>query len=140
MVCERCQGEGWLHRMVDGHKVYGRPFETSCSRVCPSCSGKGHNVHDMISKGRGPDMKAVSLYRRNPSGERNGMAKLTWETVRAIRAERSKSGASSAELAEMFNTSRQSISGIVFNHTWKEALIEPVSADHQSPTLEPKPD
>jgi ribosome-binding protein aMBF1 (putative translation factor) len=85
-------------------------------------------------------MKAVSLYRRNPSGERNGMAKLTWETVRAIRAERSKSGASSAELAEMFNTSRQSISGIVFNHTWKEALIEPVSADHQSPTLEPKPD
>jgi DnaJ-class molecular chaperone len=42
MVCERCQGEGWLHRMVDGHKVYGRPFETSCSRVCPSCSGKGH--------------------------------------------------------------------------------------------------
>jgi len=87
------------------------------------------NILDMIAKGRGPDMKAVSTRRRNPAGERNGMAKLTWETVRAIRAERSKVGASSAELAELFNIPRQTISGIIFGRRWKEAPIEPVSPD-----------
>ena len=53
--------------------------------------------------------------------ERNGMAKLKWDWVRAIRKERSESGLSFAKLALKFNTTSGNISNIVNNKAWRES-------------------
>jgi hypothetical protein len=77
------------------------------------------NVADKIEKGRGPDMKAVSLYRQNPAGERNGMAKLTDKEVLEIRAIFAYGVTTLQELADQFNSSVCNIARIVKRRTWR---------------------
>ena len=93
----------------------------------PPCCNPDHlflgtdadNVADKISKGRGPDMKAVSLYRQNPAGERNGMAKLTDKDVLEIRAIFAYGAPPLGELADQFNSSVCNIARIVKRRTWR---------------------
>ena len=93
----------------------------------PPCCNPDHlflgkdadNIADKISKGRGPDMKAVSLYRQNPAGERNGMAKLTDKEVKEIREIFAHGVPSLSELAEQFNSSVCNIARIVKRRTWR---------------------
>lgn len=77
----------------------------------------GDNAADKISKGRGPDMKEVSLYRRNPVGERNGRAKLTETQTRQILSDSVNGDFQS--LAHQFDVSWATIYSIARRKTWK---------------------
>lgn len=68
-------------------------------------------------------MKAVSLYRLNPVGERNGRALLTWEIVRLIRSDRDSLKLSLSVLAKKYDTSIRTVSRIINNKNWKEENI-----------------
>jgi hypothetical protein len=63
------------------------------------------NMRDMFSKGR----------RRPPTGERNGRAKLTAETVQAIRA----ATGLQREIAARFGVSRPTVSHIKLGYKWR---------------------
>lgn len=78
------------------------------------------NVADKVAKGRGPDMKFVSTYRLNPAGDRNGMAKLSWSEVRAIRTEYASGGTSYEKLAKKYSINATNIYRIIKNLGWKE--------------------
>lgn len=65
-------------------------------------------------------MREVAKTRRNPVGERNGMAYHKWEWVRAIRRERAELGTSYNKLALKYNTTCGYISRIINNQCWKE--------------------
>lgn len=78
------------------------------------------NVKDKMDKGRGPDMKEVSKYRRNPAGERNGRAVHRWETIEEIR-QLHASGRSCNNIAQEFGFSSGYISRIVRRIIWKES-------------------
>jgi len=41
MICNRCDGTGWIREMRDDSRRYGKPQMNSYSRVCPKCNGKG---------------------------------------------------------------------------------------------------
>lgn len=69
---------------------------------------KSENAHDKIAHGTSPD------------GERNPMAKLTWQQVRAIRAAHC-SGTMQRRLAEQFGVSKMTVSRIVRGMSWREA-------------------
>jgi transcriptional regulator with XRE-family HTH domain len=60
---------------------------------------------DMFSKGR----------RRPPTGERNGRAKLTAETVQAIRA----AAGLHREIAARFGVNRRTVSAIKLGYRWR---------------------
>jgi hypothetical protein len=55
----------------------------------------------------------------SPAGERNGMARLTWDSVRAIRAE-AASGVRQFELARKYGASPMAISRVVRRESWTE--------------------
>jgi hypothetical protein len=105
----------------EGMQVLHHCDNPPCCRVSHLFLGTdADNVADKIAKGRGPDMKAVSLYRQNPVGERNGRAILTWEIVRAIRDDRVSLGLSLSVLAKKYDTSVRTVSRIINNKNWKE--------------------
>lgn len=81
---------------------------------------QGDNVRDMMAKGRGPNMRLVSLTRRNPSGERNGMAKHTWEEIREIRVAYATGIFSMTRLAKKYNTNSGWICNVINHVYWKE--------------------
>lgn len=58
---------------------------------------------------------------RQPRGEQNGKAKLTWPQVRAIRRAYATGRYSQHTLAQMFNIGRTQVHNIVTNKQWKEA-------------------
>lgn len=70
------------------------------------------NQKDMAAKGRGSGGRA--------RGERNGLAKLTAEDVRIIRAELRR-GALQRELAERYGVDQTNISAIKLGKTWAES-------------------
>lgn len=67
------------------------------------------NVQDMLRKGRGPDRR----------GERNGRARITADTVRAIRADYA-GGVRPAELSRRYALRDSRISEIVHRKTWRD--------------------
>jgi hypothetical protein len=77
------------------------------------------NMRDMIAKGRGPNMKQVSLFRHNPQGERNGMAKFKEDQVREIRSEYASGLFSMPHLARKYDTNSGNICLIVNRKTWR---------------------
>ena len=74
----------------------------------------GHleNARDKMSKGRAVNLKA----------EEHGMAKLTWEQVRAIRATYSTGQSSYRKLAKQYGMAISVIGGILKGHNWKEPM------------------
>jgi hypothetical protein len=70
------------------------------------------NIQDACKKGRmnKPHPKAA--------GHLNHQAKLTWDTVRAIRAERSGVGTSFSKLAKKHGCSKKNVFEIVHNRSW----------------------
>jgi len=86
----------------------------------PSCVNPAHlfegtpndNVQDASRKGR--------MHKPHPkaAGHLNHQAKLTWDTVRAIRAERSEVGTSLSKLAKKYGTSKRNVLDIVHNRSW----------------------
>jgi hypothetical protein len=58
--------------------------------------------------------------RRTASGDRHGMAKLTWSQVRQIRRRLCTEGVSHSQLAREFNIGRTAIHSIATNKTWVE--------------------
>ena len=82
------------------------------------------NMRDMISKGRGADMREVSKYRPSNSGEKNGRVRHTWEIVRAIRAEYAAGNISMTELAAKYNTHGSSICQMINRKIWKDDPLE----------------
>jgi Autographiviridae endonuclease len=66
------------------------------------------NMRDMYSKGR----------RRPPTGERNGRAKLTAETVQAIRA----ATGLQHEIGARFGVSQPTVSAIKLGYKWRHLL------------------
>lgn len=106
----------------------------------PSCVRPDHlflgthadNVHDCIQKGRrNTPTGEQSSFRRHPEqfttfrtmprpkGEAHGLARLTWNQVREIRAKRTI-GHSLNQLARAYNVSQGTICHIVAHRTWKE--------------------
>jgi hypothetical protein len=85
---------------------------------------QAENNWDKIKKGRGPDMRVVALSRRNPWGERNGMARTSWETVRAIRAEYAAGGISMGKLAIKYDRPSGWICNVINKKLWKEQPYE----------------
>lgn len=57
---------------------------------------------------------------RNQGNERNGNARLTWESVREIRRIYSEGGITQPNLAKVFNVSPTTIWDVVNNKRWKE--------------------
>jgi hypothetical protein len=57
---------------------------------------------------------------RDQTGEKNDMAKLTWEQVRKIRLKH-RDGETQRAIAEQYKVSYASINNIVLFKTWKEA-------------------
>lgn len=97
----------------------------------PSCVNPAHlfvgtaadNLADMRAKGREArgDSHGLHLHPEAAArGERNGMAKLNWDSVRAIR-EASSRGESSAVLAARYGVWRETINDIKRGTAWKEA-------------------
>ena|SRR3990172_13318213 len=66
-------------------------------------------------------LEKVSRGRHNsPSGERSGMAKLTWESVRAIRKLYGTGTYSTRKLGAMFGVSNRNISDVTRRVTWRD--------------------
>ena|SRR3990167_1865586 len=72
------------------------------------------NVRDMMCKGR-----QVFGGRTSRAGERNANAKLTNDSVRAIRLRYSKGGVSQPELASEYGVSHTVISHLIRRKSWK---------------------
>ena len=86
----------------------------------PSCVNPDHlvlgtqsdNVQDMWNKGRHPGAS------NQPKGEQHFKAKLTWEIVRAIRADNGRTYGK--ELAKKYAVSPSTVSLILLKKIWKE--------------------
>ena len=57
MVCQKCNGLGWLVRRVDCSSVYGRDVSNTYTRICPTCEGKRY-VSDPLPSVVGKDAAA----------------------------------------------------------------------------------
>lgn len=79
---------------------------------------RSQNIADMIAKNRGPDMRAVALYRENPKGVKNGQAKLTEAQAREI-LRRGKAGEDLHLLAAEMSVSWATTYRIVRRLGWK---------------------
>ena len=140
-----CNGAGygrfWLNR--GQYLAHRRSYERTAGpipagmHVChtcdnPPCVNPGHlflgtnldNIADRHSKGRsrGPAPEAMPQWRHPEitQGENNGNAKLTWDSVRAIRAAYC-SGSSPRLLSEKYGVCVSNIRLIVTAKTWRPA-------------------
>lgn len=88
----------------------------------PPCCNPAHlfagtrtdNVRDAASKGRLGPQRHPERYR----GEASGNAKLTDESVRAIRSRYARGGATQASIGREFGVTQQTVSGVVHHRTW----------------------
>lgn len=137
-VCSNSRGYGvvrragkteLLHRVVycDAkdlclNEIRGKVVRHSCDNskcVEPShllIGTQADNVKDMIDRGRNSPPP-----RR--SGDQHSMAKLNYETVKAIRKEY-RSGTKQIDLARKFGVTAANISLIVQNKIWEESICE----------------
>lgn len=67
------------------------------------------------------NMRHAALLRLTAIGDRNGMAKLTWDIVNSIRTDYSYGFYKQKDLAEKYNITFQQIHMIVNNKTWRHA-------------------
>lgn len=119
------------HRAVLEMSEGSLPPEIFACHNCdwPPCCNPDHlfpgtaqdNSDDMVAKGRSADMVAVSKWRRNPAGERNGMARLTWENVHNIRHDYKIGRGSMTHLASVYGITDGAICNIVNGKSWKES-------------------
>ncbi len=109
----------------DGMAVCHRCDCTSCVRPEHLFLGThADNMRDMQRKGRHPNPRGVDHWTRRdpervPRGEAHGMAKLTSDDVRQIRALYAAGGISQDRLAEQFHVHRKGISQIIRRIIWK---------------------
>lgn len=100
----------------------------------PACVNPDHlflgtradNVNDMLQKGRGNAARGDrSGSRKHPErlrrGETSGMAKLTDDAVRLIRAER-EAGVTLVELARRLNVSHRTVCAVAKRQSWKHVV------------------
>ncbi len=69
-------------------------------------------------------------------GERNGMAKLTWEIVREIRRAYAAKEANQVQLGRKYGVSDAHICGIVSGRFWKEAEVSTLRSECDFQTTE----
>lgn len=69
------------------------------------------NMRDMIAKGRAD-------HSRNPRGERNASAKLTWADVAKMRSLKATGRYSNVELGRMFGVTKSAARMVVSHQTW----------------------
>lgn len=94
------------------------------------------NMRDMVRRGRSlsgdknpshlhPDRRArglaITKNRKNTVGERNANSKLTWDSVREIRALYGSGNITQVQLSKKYNVAQTVISKIVIGQAWKEA-------------------
>jgi len=86
----------------------------------PPCVNPAHlwlgtqadNVADMVAKGRNGFVRL--------GGEKNPMARLDWEKVRAIRSEYATGAINQAALADKYHMSKMAINRVVNGGSWRE--------------------
>lgn len=102
--------ETWVGPIPEGHVVMHSCDNRSCINPDHLRTGtQRENLEDMTAKGH----RAV--------GERNGMAKLTAELVRKMRAEFS-TGETAAAIARRYGVGETAAWNVVHNNTWKEVI------------------
>jgi hypothetical protein len=100
----------------DGMKTLHKCDHPPCCRPDHLFEGTpGDNARDRNAKGR-----AAPLTIPPKPGEANPSAKLTWPTVRAIRARR-QAGATLGAIATEFGISQSQVRNIVDGRCWKES-------------------
>ena len=111
----------WAHREVYKDKIGSIPDNMCVCHCCdnPSCCNPKHlflgtnadNVKDKVKKGR--------CHTYNNEGEKNGMAKLSAETVRNIRRMYATGNYRQRDIMKMFGIGRHHVYQIVHNKLWK---------------------
>ena len=100
----------------DGFLVCHACDNPSCCNPSHLMLGKPHaNMKDMITKGRGGQMKNRAI------GVKNCNAKLTWEQVCELRTMRKIQGLTYKKLGEIFGVTEVTARNIVINKTRTEA-------------------
>lgn len=90
--------------------------------VCHSCDNAGCvNPAHLFAGTHQDNMADLTRKGRTASGERNGRAKLTVETVRSIRAAYRPNKVTVPMLAEQFGVNRHIVADIIRRRTWRAA-------------------
>lgn len=89
--------------------------------VCHHCDNRTccNPVHLFLGTAADNHADMVNKY-RNPRGETNGSAKLTWTQVREIRARFAQGGVSYTALAREYHVNEATIRPLIKGQTWKE--------------------
>jgi len=111
----------YLHRLVLEH------FIGSCPEGMEACHhpdrDPGNNHIDNLAWVTHKENEAQKkIHGTDPSGERNGMSKLTEKQVRQIKKMYQKGVVGYTKVAEKFNTSRMSVKRIIKGITWKSVI------------------
>jgi hypothetical protein len=85
------------------------------------------NMQDMINKGRQSHIN-VNV------GENNGRSKLIWAQVKEIRRLYNTGKYTYKQLAKIFNTSVETIGGIILNNVWHDNNYVPPKSKHRKLT------
>jgi len=112
---QTCRAHRLAFKAANGSIPEGAHILHRCDT--PLCVNPAHlfagshldNMRDMFSKGR----------RRPPTGERNGRAKLTSETVLAIRA----ATGLQREIGALFGVSQRTVRHIKLGNTWRHLPV-----------------
>lgn len=118
----------WRHRSQPAHRV---SWEIASGRkvprglyVCHSCDNKWCVNPQHLFVGTQRDNMLDAAKKGLNKGERNGRARLNWETVAVIRSERD-AGASYQSLAARYGVSEETIRDVVFRRTWQNVWKGP---------------
>lgn len=110
---------GRVHRYVS--RIVLEAFVGPCPPGMEACHGDGDVSNNRLTNLRWDTHRANEADKRvqgtDPVGERHGMAKLSADAVRAIRADRA-AGATLAALAVRWGVCKQQISRIVRGDRW----------------------
>jgi hypothetical protein len=119
VICEAWHGPAPFPEAVARHLDDDR----SNNVVTNICWGsQSDNVHDAMRNGKSDPAANGRAGAAKISGEKSYLAKMTWESVRDIRA-RAKAGDSISQIARDLGFDRSNISLIVNNKTWKEREV-----------------
>lgn len=113
-------------RMVLVHRLVLEAFVGSCPEGHEGCHNDGNPANNSLLNLRWDTRQAncadTARHGNRLIGERNHLAKLTADSVRAIRARHAAGGCSLKTLAAEYGTTKQAIAQVVARHTWKHVV------------------
>lgn len=112
VLAHRVSFEMFVHEIPDGMVVCHKCDNRKCVNPMHLWVGsQSDNLKDAFRKGR--------MVHPEPTGDKNGNAKLTWGKVREIR-KLHESGVKKYLIASSFGISPSTVGNITNNQTWKE--------------------